>query len=499
MVDPTCRMKRLVAILMFVCCSLQAANWYLDSAATGAGNGTSWGDAWTGPSNVVWGASGVTAGDTLWISGGTTTRTYAGQLTIGASGTSGSSILIKPGTDSGHTGIAIFTGTYTFTEGVNPPASDITRHGIYGESQSFVTIDGGADRRLLAKDCNTGFYLVGGQSNVIRYISVTNSYVGVRMQVATNSVIEFCDVRRLHGGGVHIAGYGQTTGANAIRNNYIETRFYDGIGVSSGVDVSGNWVRKSDNEEWTTPTHYSHPDGIVAISSNNRIWNNRVDGFEQNIYIDALNDAPADMTNIVVYGNLVTTNAPDPTTNNMYGIVVQAESRNIDGVKLFNNTIPRHDIRAGGTAGMTLANLWVSNNIARSGYGNVNTGIVQNATWKSDNNCFFALSSWYEGIGGIYSLADWQAKAGKDASSINGDPAFTAITTWTLQAGSPCIDAGANLGTDYQTALTGTTWPNPTTATRTGLWDIGAYEYTGSGGAKVTTPGKLTIIGKVTF
>ena len=74
-----------------------AADWYVDSAASGSNNGTNWANAWTGPTNVVWGASGVKAGDTLWIGGGPYTNSY---FVVGAGGSSNNWITIATKRDS---------------------------------------------------------------------------------------------------------------------------------------------------------------------------------------------------------------------------------------------------------------------------------------------------------------------------------------------------------------------------------------------------------------
>ena len=49
-----------------------AANWYVDKDAQGSNNGTSWTNAWNSLSRI----SGVSAGDTVYISGGSASKTY---------------------------------------------------------------------------------------------------------------------------------------------------------------------------------------------------------------------------------------------------------------------------------------------------------------------------------------------------------------------------------------------------------------------------------------
>ena len=86
-----------------------ATNWYVDPAATGSHNGTSWANAWQSFSQISWGS--IKGGDTLYFSGGTTSQTYRGPLTIAASGTSATSrITIMAGQDAGHTGTVIIDG-----------------------------------------------------------------------------------------------------------------------------------------------------------------------------------------------------------------------------------------------------------------------------------------------------------------------------------------------------------------------------------------------------
>lgn len=93
----------------------------------------------------------------------------------------------------------------------------------------------------------------------------------------------------------------------------------------------------------------------------------------------------------------------------------------------------------------------------------------------SDYNCFYRAANlkWYwQGVEKT-SFADWKTASSQDANSINSDPLMTdpANGDFTLQIGSPCIDAGTDVGltTDYA----GIQWPFP----KGSAPDIGAYEY----------------------
>ena len=76
--------------------------------------------------------------------------------------------------------------------------------------------------------------------------------------------------------------------------------------------------------------------------------------------------------------------------------------------------------------------------------------------FTADNNCWFsdeveANQEWYDNPS-THNFAQWQA-AGYDTNGLNTDPLMTdpASDDFTLQAGSPCIDAGVDVGliSDY--------------------------------------------------
>lgn len=85
-----------------------AANYYVDNLANGVNDGSSWSDAWKSFALINW--SKITAGDTIFISGGSVSKTYRESLVVGKSGANGKPIVIIQGTDSGHDGEVIIDG-----------------------------------------------------------------------------------------------------------------------------------------------------------------------------------------------------------------------------------------------------------------------------------------------------------------------------------------------------------------------------------------------------
>jgi len=74
-------MKRILSYIYFIVLFLAsiemfATNWYVDGALTGTDNGgTSWVDAWEDLGEISW--ASISAGDTIFISGGTTYKMYS--------------------------------------------------------------------------------------------------------------------------------------------------------------------------------------------------------------------------------------------------------------------------------------------------------------------------------------------------------------------------------------------------------------------------------------
>lgn len=157
-----------------------------------------------------------------------------------------------------------------------------------------------------------------------------------------------------------------------------------------------------------------------------------------------------------------------------------------DGIKIYGNLLDGggHSTSAISldSSYATAVDVKIKNNII------VNTAgvpIMVNSSsftgFECDYNCYDdfvganIISRSYTG----YTKATHFATFGQDGNSLVEDPLLTdesAHQYW-LKAGSPCIDAGVDLGSPYNLALQpSSAWPDRVRAVRqTGRWDTGAY------------------------
>jgi hypothetical protein len=179
--------------IIFIPQTVLATSWYLDNAATGSNNGTSWTNAWHHPEHIVWGSSGVKAGDTLFISGGTTSKTYIVDrdqwLSVDAGGTSDANrIIIRIGQDSGHNGTAIIEmGGNRVLNGAGGYNQAIRLNG-----HNWITIDGeyGGARHITIQNVkligpydssygNIAIHSAGGVGITIKGVTISTSDTGI--------------------------------------------------------------------------------------------------------------------------------------------------------------------------------------------------------------------------------------------------------------------------------------------------------------------------------
>ncbi len=419
--------------------------WYVDNAAHGANNGTSWRDAWESFADIDWGTGGVTSGDTLYISGGSSSKTYYEMLAVGASGGADHLITIDVGANSpspsGHEGAVIIDG-------------ESSRHaGIYINGKAYIRINGlsRSDYKLLVRnhvtdttgsvDINNASYV---HADYIKIDIATDR--GVFLDNADHSRVRGCDIRT---GSVSNATetdgvYAQFGNDNVVEDNVVVlgnsgTNHNDALQAANGENrliVRNNWL------EWTNGRGNSLSQGFIIEDSSDWVYfyNNVVLGSSENPYQAAL-FKEADPGGIYyIWNNTIVAQHPTGVALNL----LNCTDDEIGEIK--NNLI----ISPGHYAIFSLEAPMAS---------------------KVDYNDLYTGGQYIAYINGSKTWAQYRAE-GYDAHGYNLYPYYDTSDGYRLTGSSACcIDSGATLSSHFNTDRDGLTRP-------IGLaWDIGAYEY----------------------
>jgi len=142
--------------------------------------------------------------------------------------------------------------------------------------------------------------------------------------------------------------------------------------------------------------------------------------------------------------------------------------------KFYNNTVyATSGVKYCWRVGKNTSNNEVKNNIFYSQEGKYYARIQSDAlSYDADYNCYYGGAKWwFEDDSTITTLSSWQTATSQDGNSIISDPRFvnTGDNEGHLQATSPCIDAGTEIGLSQD--YTGTPVPQGSGV------DIGAFEY----------------------
>ncbi len=425
-------------VITLFCVPVYAANHYVDKNASGSNNGTSWSNAWQNLSNVQWSTLG--AGDTLFISGGTSSTIYNETLTIGASGNANGLLVVTKGRTTGHNGEVILDGGNT-------------GFGIYVQNDQYVKVSD---------------------------LTIRNMDLGARILDPANVIrIENCNMYNLHGGGIDISGYNGTYNTDQVDSVFIvncsvvshETNGNqtDGIDIAycQNIFITDSYVSVDNVGE-------AHTDIIQTyqIAKNVTLKRNRL----ENLIDKTIN--PSSGANGLMMDKLVGTITIDnnvlrtPNFNAGAGICAALFAYSQSDpplVYFYNNTCiwdnATNAFSFGSSSYPVASGSKYKNNIFYStgltgGADPVNFGPNSSCSNVSNNIFYSSAGSW---------------SGGSNCSSPHANPMFTNPgSDWTLQGGSPAIDAGIDLGSEYQKDRAGNL--------RTGTWDLGAYEYVGGGG-----------------
>jgi PKD repeat protein len=487
--------KAVVLLFSFLLASwAQSATYYVDCAASGdSGAGTSTTTAWRTINRVN--ISSFSPGDSILFKRGCT---WLEQLKAPSSGAAGNPITF---------------GAY------GSGAKPIIR-GIVVNARAYINFNA-----LQVDDAPGDAIDVYGQSSTLTFDSVDvhrafkagfhcrNAGQAIQNVTFANGEISYCS-----GNGLSIAD--DTTGTvirgNTVHHNCRLNYPADAGAVSpdheftAGVKVTGTCPNSLIERNLV----YSNGKGVASFAGSGIWLDGPVSGAiirYNNIYQNDGNGIRLEegATNSEVYYNVVhdqrmneiqLTNHSGPSNNN----------------KIYNNvayssgTYKTSGIAVGGSAGINDAKVYNNISVGHTVFELDVTPTADNSGGGHGNvyeyNCFGPQSGnfihygpgWPDpGSGNAdFSTYDaWEAAYGGRTYSVEADPKLTNPATgdFTLQAASPCIDAGADLGPSYSAALMpNSSWPsnvltgNQYTAGQ--WWEIGAYLFPGA----TPPPGGLT-------
>jgi hypothetical protein len=443
-----------------------AAVWYVDSQATGAKNGTSWANAWTNVDQI----SGISPGDTVYISGGPSgsSRTY----TLSAPWTPETGITYQIAQDPSHNGTAIFnTGNQSWIIGV---LNNVVISGNAGDGKQHFQVSGNA--RVI--DCS-------GSTNLrVAYVNCGQGTGSLGyFNGGTAIEIDHCYFYKLSGSSSDDdhAVYFDVSGSGWDTNKIHDCTFYlprdtsgegdDGIqsGTSSisvykntfiGYTVS-NYPRGQHQDGWQplTGSYYKFYANYVQDMANYALFGDAYSG---------------DFSHFWVYNNiLVIADSAIRSSDPPGGIVIGQDGgayENLGRAPNFNDVM-------------------IANNFA-DGYGNHGAFTLNNVTShpSSFTNCLIANNISING-GGL----DTQGNAGTPTPSnvqLSASDGPINFVSYTLNSASnnyqllssaiSLVGKGTNLSTYFTTDKDG--------LPRTIPWDIGPYRYIAAGANPTPTP-----------
>jgi hypothetical protein len=326
--------------------------WYVDNAVVGGGNnGSSWSNAWRSFSSVVWGPNGVKAGDTLYISGGRTSKIYTESWSVGASGTVDKPIRIAlDANNSDHNGLVIFdynfAGDQATMTGITCSQNYITFDGTVGGESKFVVSN---LRNYLNRYAAVGIYGDSTAGIVVDHVTSTNCNNPIKFVRSTQTVIRNCKLMQVRGdAGISIPNSSGGWDANLVYSNVVEMLHNtsapagrsgyvgpDGVQCGSGVSMFGNKLLVSRTSVYTSD---QHPDSVQAIGNYLKIYGNEFQDIGDSA-IDYDCYANANPHDIWIYNNIfrITQNIdPYPEYFRLYTSANSVSS--IVNVKILNNT-----------------------------------------------------------------------------------------------------------------------------------------------------------------
>lgn len=282
-------------LLMLMSPTAYSANWYVDNAVSVSGNGQSWSSAFKNFSNISW--SSINPGDTLYISGGTTSKTYTSPLTIGANGTAANKITVRVGQDPGHNGTVILEGAYI-------------------DAMNYITIDGsvGTNSRMKIQNVSAPSkddgWAIFGNSNVgvtVRYVTITNCNNGINLTYGDAFEVDHNSITVK--GDVGVRSFANPNRGWVQDTNLIHDNVLTSLNHNGGPDtLQPGWSTNIYNNTFRNIPDASslpgqHPDNIQMGGRYVKVYGNTfIDVGDSNIDYDAT--ASGEIQDVYIYNNL---------------------------------------------------------------------------------------------------------------------------------------------------------------------------------------------------
>ena len=246
----------------------------------------------------------------------------------------------------------------------------------------------------------------------------------------------------------------------------------------------------------TRPTNYGNC-GVVIQANNCQVYNNTFynavkkttgdPGWGKGIYASGDGDAQGNgknITSLLIYNNLIYKCQGE-------GISFTANDGSVTGVKIWNNTIVGN---AGGISAKAYSGKSISIELKNNLIANNTAGIYcdGNVTFSISNyNCIYGGAGSLLRYGGSYrTWSYWQNTLHFDGNGKNVDPSLNSAYR-PDSSGDPVVNAGTSLSAYFTIDRIGTSRPQGAS------WDMGAYEYIGTGPTYYTISGTIKDAGSV--
>lgn len=518
-------MKRLIAIFLLIAQLAHAANWYVDNAASGSNNGTSWTNAWTSMTAVVWGGAGVKAGDTLYISGGSTSKTYTEKWTVGASGSAGNLINIRVGQDAGHNGAGGQGVIFDYDAGGDSNTGNAV--GLGGNN--YLYFDGSyggvikmhfknlrnTTNRSICGAFNTASGAGTFHHNTFRYLDIDNCNNGFDFRYESgNNIVEYCTISVR--GDNAAAFLNNTTAAfdqSFFRYNTVTLAFNnnggsngpsgyayagpDGVQAGKGVTIHNNFFRVNPVAYLTSD---QHPDTVQLGADFVSIYNNEFVNVGDSC-IDIAYDYTADHTynDIRIFNNIFRTDTvidPYPQYIRLYDDSSVGTLDDVSRLQIENNLFVDETQTGGsvisisgfpgsaptGTGNTIRNNLFINcgvNNSHPVWQIDSSAGAGFNSSWTISNNAYYLPTStniYVKWLGTVYQGSTWVTSTGVETGGKIGLPTFVSYTAFASAGNDFHLQASDTVAKNAGATLT-LGRPDKDGVAANGAWDIGPYEY----------------------